>query len=134
MRQYLLEKFLSDLTATAGIPEDVLWAPLRYTSTNESGDTAIQDKLWLSTEWELFQNGNASISDTAANQTRLEYYTNNSSLEKRRFDDVLGGYWEANEDFFWWGSRYRPNRNGDYSFYFSSASVAEGCVPAFCIK
>jgi hypothetical protein len=106
-------------------------------STNESGDTAIQDKLWLPTEWELFQNGSGSISDTVANQARLEYYTDNNSRVKRQSDDTAPReYWAANEDMRI--SYFRvigpdPD-NGCYSFCFSSACIAEGCVPAFCIK
>jgi hypothetical protein len=101
MRQYLLQKFLPGLIDATGIPQDALWAPLRYVSTKGSGDTAIQDALWLPTEREMSQNGKDSDFDTglysdttdetAANQARFEYYTNNIVRTKHG----TSRYWEA---------------------------------------
>jgi hypothetical protein len=65
--------FLTGLTA-AGVPADVLWAPTRYVAVpSANGARAIQDKLWLPTEREMFGLQLYSSSyETAANQARLE--------------------------------------------------------------
>jgi hypothetical protein len=144
MRKYLLQKFLPGLTDTAGVPADALWGPIRFVSTKDSGNTAISDALWLPTEREMFQNGMDSrnntgphsdtVSETATNQARLEYYTEDDSRKK----DINGV--EGPNQWYWGAS---PGAAITLSFCFvapigtpdaAAASIVGGCAPAFCVK
>jgi hypothetical protein len=65
----------------AGVPEEVLWAPVRVVATSAEGSAEIQDKLWLPTLWEMTGNNDAKNIDsfyvnpeTEENQASLEYY------------------------------------------------------------
>jgi hypothetical protein len=81
----------------AGVPEAVLWAPVRAVSTGNGAPELIADQLWLPTEREMFGDGDdagvhyASAEETAVNQARLEYYTDN--LSRVKSSGLL--YWEA---------------------------------------
>jgi hypothetical protein len=139
MRQYLIQKFLPGLK-TAGVPEAALWAPLRYVSAKGSV-SEIQDALWLPTEREMFQNGKDGYNDgplaeaayeTAANQARLEYYTDDASRKKL----YAGGkrwYWDASPCAAVASSFCAVDGFGSLSGY-SNASAVGGFSPAFCIK
>ncbi|MDR0758579.1 MAG: DUF6273 domain-containing protein, partial [Treponema sp.] len=125
MRQYLIDKFLPGLVA-AGVPEELMWAPLRYVSDKGSGDGTVQDLLWLPTEWEILggRSNSESNYETAANQAWLEYYTTNTKRQK-------GGT-------YWLGSPASGDSNfcatvNNGSLTTSSASTVQGVIPAFCI-
>jgi hypothetical protein len=87
MRQYLTPvkgypgsgKFLQGLTE-AGVPNGVLWDPVRVLPIGNYETEDINDLLWLPTEFEIFgkkPSSYATISgETQKNQARLEYYYN----------------------------------------------------------
>jgi hypothetical protein len=96
MRKYLTRvdgdnnsgMFLAGLEK-AGVPEDVLWPPVRIVSARKSSQQPteetlrIQDKLWLPTEREMFGARVSSFTDeTESNQARLEYYSTDSFRKK----------------------------------------------------
>jgi hypothetical protein len=141
MREYLVGvdgkggKYLAGLK-TAGVPEDVLWAPVRYIANgfNDAprGIDALSDLLWLPTEREMFGTQTySSDEETADNQARLEYYTSNEHRRKF-FGDIL--------------SRLRMSspHSGDSSFCYAysggtpgnglTASQGGGIAPAFCVQ
>jgi hypothetical protein len=98
MRKYLVPvesvsgKFLDGLE-TAGMPLKVLWAPARVVYGTS---TIIEDKLWLPTDREMYRSkpdnpdeyrdcGQVIFStseESAENQARLEYYTDETSRKK----------------------------------------------------
>jgi hypothetical protein len=141
MRRYLIDvdgddtggAFLTGLLA-AGVPEAVMWAPVRYVSCKGSGDTVLKDLLWLPTERELFGKGPGGLlgvdDETAVNQTRLEYYIN---TESRKKFDAYGcmHYWTAsparNETLFCIVNDCGIRMSAD-------ANMDLGCVPAFCVR
>ncbi|GHU39842.1 hypothetical protein FACS1894190_05880 [Spirochaetia bacterium] len=150
IRKYLVPvsgvggNFLTGLKA-AGVPEDFLWAPARKvwngfipgdvgsSSSNAAVDT-IEDALFLPTEWEMLglqslNFTNASATETAGNQGRFEYYTNNPSRTKYDSRSVRN-YWVAS-----------PYSGSASSFCFVSggssygfANTSAGVAPAFCVK
>jgi hypothetical protein len=144
MRTYLTGNFLTGLNK-AGVPDGVLWAPARALSkgTNGTGSVTLSDKLWLPTEREMFESGNLSANgETADNQSRLEYYTDNNIRLKAWWGDS-GDYPDIKSGYGWWywtGSAYSGgsssfcdvNSNGPTDD--SSASRAGGVAPAFCVK
>jgi hypothetical protein len=101
MRRYLVPvgddsgsgRFLAGLVK-AGVPESVLWAPARALAQNDTEIGVVSDRLWLPTEQEMFENGTsldsssysygpfAAAVETAENQARLEFYTDNFSRLK----------------------------------------------------
>jgi hypothetical protein len=95
MRQYLVPvegypgsgKFLQGLTE-AGVPNGVLWGPVRSVSTSNDETEDISDLLWLPTEREMFGWRGAyaiakcAASETNENQARLEYYADDLSRVK----------------------------------------------------
>ncbi|MDR1232082.1 MAG: DUF6273 domain-containing protein [Spirochaetaceae bacterium] len=143
MREYLVavEKdgsvvggnFLKGLK-DAGVPEQVLWGPSRIMSKKDGQET-INDLLWLPTEWEMFGARTHSVEadETEATQVSLGYYSDNSSRTKKANGNT-SSYWVAS-----------ANSNNQTSFccvlqvpypYINaySATTANGCVPAFCVK
>ena len=82
MRHYLIGNFLRGLI-TAGVPENVLYAPTRYIVRGEGRDDAqaIADFVWLPTMWELW-GFNYFSNEIEANQARLEYYQESIQLIK----------------------------------------------------
>jgi hypothetical protein len=135
MHRYLTGSFLRGLVA-AGVPEGVLYAPIRYIANGgERADAAdaLEDWLWLPTEWELSGKNVVSneIWETATNQARLEYYERNDQRTKYTAD---GSEW-------WWGASPWPGSaahfcsvnyfGGAYNYF---ASAVGGCVPAFCVR
>jgi hypothetical protein len=120
MRQYVLQKFLPGLI-DAGVPEYFLWAPKRYVSTR-GGSAEIQDKLWIPTEKEIYQDKNSSPNETAQNQARLEYYSDSATLNK-------GIYFLATPTRTEIGWHVA---DGD-GVYITDGYSVFGCVPAFCI-
>jgi hypothetical protein len=143
MRKYLVPvdgdggNFLSGL-ANAGVPENVLWAPTRYVANRGKGATGadtITDKLWLPTEREMFGVRTYSVAayETAANQARLEYYTDDYKRKK---------YSGGNSEYSYWGaSPYAADVSSfcvvGYSgnaYSYCGAGSAGGCAPAFCVR
>jgi TolB-like protein len=136
MRRYLTGNFLRGLVA-AGVPEGVLYAPMRYIANggqNATAADALPDWLWLPTEREMFGRNiwSNKTYETAANQARLEYYES----EYRRMKYDKGGdlmwWWEASPDAAGAGSSCYVSYGGYPNYY--SAGVAGGCAPAFCVR
>jgi hypothetical protein len=99
IRRYLTDAFLRGLAA-AGVPEGVLYAPIRYIANAGDGAAAadaLTDLLWLPTERELF--GENSLSnktwETAANQARFEYYKGDTQRKKYNAHNNTMWWWEA---------------------------------------
>jgi hypothetical protein len=145
MRQYLIQKFLPGLK-NAGVPEDALWEPKRSVSAKRSV-SEIKDALWLPTEREMYQNGkdtgyndgpySEAAYETAANQARLEYYTDDASRKKLLNTEGTKWYWGASP--YAAGSTW----SDDSSFccvysngiaHYDGASAVGGCAPAFCVR
>jgi hypothetical protein len=134
MRAYLTGNFLAGLTV-AGVPDSVLWAPMRYVVNGGSGaNNTVTDKLWLPTEREMLGSRTSSdnMYETAANQARLEYYGDNDKRKKYKSGSNSEWYWAAS-----------PAAPGATSFCyvndaglttFAGAIAAGGCAPAFCVK
>jgi hypothetical protein len=162
MRTYLAGNFLAGLK-NAGVPENVLWAPERVLSAGIDGTGAvtISDKLWLPTERELFQDGKSLIyigydinntfilgpfsanGETAGNQARLEYYTDNNirrktwcgdlAIRNNYYPDMESGYgwmyWTGSSDEFYSGFCVVTGEGIS-----SGSTSAHGVAPAFCVK
>jgi hypothetical protein len=102
IRTYLTKNYINGLR-DAGLPVDYLFAPVRYvTNGGQNGVEAIQDKVWLPTMRELFWNDSWALGvghfypvETAANQARLEYYTNNETRKKGKLDGGNERIWVA---------------------------------------
>jgi hypothetical protein len=141
MRKYLVPvendaasgAFLAGLTA-AGVPQDVLWAPVRsIANKGEGADAAdmVTDLLWLPTEREM--NGvrfYSSTYETASNQARLEYYVptpKNLSKENR-------SYWLASPGPAVSGLTSFCVVKADGNPHYTSTNMNIGCAPAFCVK
>jgi hypothetical protein len=126
MRYYLVNQFLTGLIS-AGVPTNVMWAPVRYVANRGGGNAVtITDKLWLPTAREMLgEQVYSHTHETADNQARLEYYATRESRLKTYY------YWLASPS------------NNVYSFLFLNGDDCNsyytnlqtfGCVPAFCIK
>jgi hypothetical protein len=156
MRKYLVPvtgdsasgRFLAGLVS-AGVPENVLWAPKRVLSAgmDDTGTVTLSDLLWLPTEREMFQDGKddyykqgpySANGETADNQARLEYYTGDSTRIKAwqgwyPDTDLSGLYWLGSAVFnesisfcvvFFDGSTFTTEANDSYP---------TGVAPAFCV-
>jgi hypothetical protein len=163
MRGYLVKteddpnsgKFLDGLK-NAGVPEDWLFAPIRYVTNNgkryeynwqtdvetktdlATGADEIQDTVWLPTVREMFGEPDASNEtyETAANQARLEYYTDNTARIKYNGGGHADWYWEASPG---WalsstsnGTFCEVTTGGAASFLWPDQSL--GVAPAFCVR
>jgi hypothetical protein len=139
MREYLVGvdgkegNFLAGLKK-AGVPEDVLWAPVRYIA-NGYNDTsrvpnALTDLLWLPTEREMTGSQTYSFAEeTEENQARLGYYIGKTHE-----------YFNKAAPFYWRSSPY----SGSSTLFCSvgprgytsnaGASDAGGVAPAFCVR
>jgi hypothetical protein len=146
MRKYLTPvagftesgNFLAGLH-NAGVPETVLWAPARAVSTSPDAIATIKDTLWLPTERELFGNGDdagnhySSDEETAGNQARLEYYTDNNSRIK------LSGASATQGALYWEGSMPSSASYGTAFLHVCATGDAHyqtpgnGVAPAFCV-
>ncbi|MDR2247887.1 MAG: hypothetical protein LBE17_14655 [Treponema sp.] len=138
MRKYLTPvggdprsgRFLAGLVA-AGVPEDVMWAPVRHISVRGAGGT-VQDLLWLPTEREMFGAGTHSEAgyETPENQARLEYYFDAARRKKYMGTVFASGspYWTASPN-----SSHFTYVDSAGSAFFSNAGGMSGCAPAFCI-
>jgi hypothetical protein len=144
MRKYLLNdedangttgrtSFLQGLV-NAGVPKNVMWAPLRYVSTPTSegaADTKLSDLLWLPTKKEIL---GTDSPETATKQARLEYYTDTNTRKKYSSTSTAEGYWL--------GSYYPERSNGRPIGHFyiggigtsSAAAQEHGVAPAFCVS
>jgi hypothetical protein len=138
MKSYLLGAFLTGLTG-AGVPDSVLWAPTRYVanrgSSSADGTHTITDKLWLPTEWEMLGDLDAnrvsnSTWETAANQTRLEYYTYDTP--KYNSANTASGYWLASPHAGSLNFFCRVNQHGTIDS--NTGSNVYGCATAFCVR
>ncbi|GHU44724.1 hypothetical protein FACS1894190_16350 [Spirochaetia bacterium] len=158
MRKYLVPvgddggNFLTGLKG-AGVPEEVLWAPIRIVASSGSGTSApqtITDKLWLPTEREMFGNaytyGPHSVTavETDANQTSFTgfYTTELYNGDATRKKGVAGApslpttnyyYWLASPSIRDTWSRFCfVDYNGQANH--DTASSINGCAPAFCVE
>jgi len=167
MRKYLVPtgdagsgNFLVGLVK-AGVPDAVLFAPKRYVTNNGNrawwegdifgeekkedladGADEIQDKVWLPTAREMFGRdayANGAY-ETAANQARLDYYTNDAARVKYKSDGGAYYYWEASPG---WALSHGPGQTDNGSFCavttsgdsnYSWPTNDRGVAPAFCIK
>jgi hypothetical protein len=143
MRKYLVKddnvagsgNFLAGLQA-AGVPQDVLWAPVRYAANGGSTATnadVIEDLLWLPTAWEMFDSQSSSPSvETAGNQAWLDYYTEDAQRIKYGGNAAVF-YWTASPssaDSYYFCTVYTTGIASKYG-----ANNGEGgVVPAFCVK
>jgi hypothetical protein len=147
MRQYLTDNFLRGLLA-AGVPQSVLYAPIRYIANGgqrATGADALADWLWLPTEREAFENGTSYYNgsqygpysngrwETAANQARLEYYDSNSRRIKYNRNGNALSWWEASPGTYSASAVFCvASING--SAVSPSPSSVGGCAPAFCVR
>jgi hypothetical protein len=102
-RSYITENFLSGLEA-AGVPEDLLWAPKRllWKGVEQTGTDTIEDKLWIPTEYEMF-NGNHPLVvrfyDHGFGDTGVEYLLSgpwaNTAWETPTNQAHLEYYWDG---------------------------------------
>jgi hypothetical protein len=142
--------FLAGLV-NAGVPDALLFAPKRYVTNNgkryqggkidlATGADEIEDKVWLPTGREMFGDDDAFANgnyETAANQARLEYYTDNESRIKYNSDGGSQAYWEASpgwadDNFSSSGTFCEVRSNGSPS-YISPNWEGIGVAPAFCV-
>jgi hypothetical protein len=137
MRTYLVGNFFAGLI-TAGVPDDVLWAPTRFVANkgyNEAtcADTIV-DKLWLPTEREMFGERNYSNEtyETAENQARLEYY--DSDAKRFKYNSDSSNIWHrlASPSVVYTSS-YCDVTNGA-SAQGNSYNSNGGVAPAFCVR
>jgi hypothetical protein len=146
MRKYLVKvgndteggKFLMGLTA-AGVPEDVLWAPVRYVANGGNTTNAadeINDLLWLPTEWEMFgvQIFSSETYETTENQARLEYY-DTSDRRIKYYGSTSSLYWEASSNSYNALSFCAVgNGSTSYNGATNGTSSCGGVAPAFCVQ
>jgi hypothetical protein len=131
MRLYLTMNFLDGLE-DAGVPEDVLWAPVRYVASGTNGATSeiLTDKLWLPTEREMLQiRAYSADGETVANQAWLEYYNDKSKRQKYSGSGFMP----------YWLSSAASGGSSWFCIVDSSGSTASGTgafgvAPAFCVK
>jgi hypothetical protein len=154
MRTYLKGNFLTGLN-NAGVPDGVLWAPIRTLSKGPDGSGAanLSDKLWLPTEREMFGSGSKSANgETADNQARLAYYTDDNTRVKawcgdnaERYPDMSYGcgfgYWLGSSAYIpawviptlrWFCSA--TNYGGPNALEGNWTNNTGGVAPAFCVK
>jgi hypothetical protein len=135
MRTYLSDKYMVGLK-NAGVPESVLWPPVRKVwSGNESNFvTLIADLLWLPTAYEMGANDGThpNQSETQDNQVRLSYYEGNASRRKKyNSSNDATSYWTAS---VWGYSRDCTVINSGGSVEGAIASDSNhGVAPAFCV-
>jgi hypothetical protein len=137
MRTYITVNFKNGLEA-AGVPmdTDIIWGPKRMlTTTAQTSNMTVTDKLWLPTEREMFNdsiNSNDSR-ETEANQAYLEYYKDNA----KRLKYVKAG---GSPQWYWTSS---PSKTGSSMACAvdtagkaggNGASVTGGVAPAFCVQ
>jgi hypothetical protein len=143
MREYLVGvdgksgNFLKGLK-TAGVPEDVLWAPVRYVANgyndNPRGIDAMPDLLWLPTAWEMYGSQTyADAEEKAENQARLDYFADIVHRKKFYGNSLLAQHRLSS-----------PPRGSSTLFCIVystgvlgsglSASSAGGVAPAFCVQ
>ncbi|MDR0683502.1 MAG: DUF6273 domain-containing protein, partial [Spirochaetaceae bacterium] len=135
MREYLVPfqskegsgKFLAGLI-NAGVPEDVLWVPLRCVYTGSSTEK-ISDPLWLPTGKEMFCDGFQYDEEEADNQAWLEYYES-GDLVKYQNSSAAGVYWVATP--YGKNKFFSVSRSGGEVD--NPADSAYGVVPAFCVR
>jgi hypothetical protein len=137
----------------AGVPDEVLWAPVRILSKSSNGaDTVpLSDKLWLPTEREMFRDGKSTYaeglysadSETEDNQARLAYYTTDSTRLKvwHERKDRYPNMTNLGSDY-WTGSTYSGSSltftivrdTGGNHDAGNGASSVLGVAPAFCVN
>jgi hypothetical protein len=143
MRKYLVPysgsngNFLIGLE-NAGVPVNVLWAPVRRVGFNGGPADVVTDLLWLPTEREIFgTEAGASSNETARNQAWLEYYKEGGRFKYAT--PSAGTYWEATPEFVNNYGNIHPTfchvqSHLLYSQDPSEASHRYGVVPAFCVR
>jgi hypothetical protein len=142
MREYLVGvdgqggNFLKGLK-TAGVPEDVLWGPVRYVANGYNDTPRVPDKLtdllWLPTAWEMYgPQTYADAEEAAENQARLDYYTDNVHRKKFYGDSQVAQHRLSSP---------RPGGSAFCIVYTTgvlgsglNASSAGGVAPAFCVQ
>jgi hypothetical protein len=141
MRKYLAPtgdsgsgRFLDGLIE-AGVPDAVLWVPVRKTANKGLGATyshTITDKLWLPTEYEIY--GRNYRADPAKESTKawLEYYTDFGRIGEKAATSSSRWYWLASPEESGTGS-FCHIYGGSGNFDGSAGNVG-GVVPAFCVQ
>jgi hypothetical protein len=147
MRMYLTPVAGDDNSGTfytglleAGIPEQVLWAPIRYVSKRTAAEK-ITDLVWLPTEWEMFGQRTFSYEahETSGNQVKLEYYSGDPQRIKYRVNESTGTvsvpWYRLASPFYTTTNDYRfciveSSGKGGYN----SPSVSSDFAPAFCVR
>jgi hypothetical protein len=134
MKAYLIGNFYTGLTA-AGVPDGVVWEPRRAVWNGYGSTTVdtITDKLWLPTEWEMFDASISSTYENSGNQAWLEYYTDDLSRIKYNSSNTAVWYREASPMTPLGGTMFADVHESGFSAGFS-ASAAGGVAPAFCVK
>ena len=134
MRSYLNSNFLEGLLA-AGVPETVIWQPVRKVAKTNSGTgmESFADKIWLLTRYEL-HGGSGGLGENATNQAKLFPY-------RRKYDNDTGygkNWWLASPHSYAPGAEPRffiLDRQGDVSVQGGGAhNSGSGVSPAFAIK
>jgi hypothetical protein len=147
MRKYLTPvtgvagsgNFLAGLK-NAGVPEAVLWGPVRVMATKDTASTAtIHDLLWLPTAWEMFGAGTgADSSEAVGNQVRLAYYMVTENLAK--IAKTIKGYPTVNQALKYWLASAAANNGTHFCMTLQTSSAADsaetelGVAPAFCVQ
>jgi hypothetical protein len=142
MREYLVGvdgnggNFLAGLK-TAGVPEDVLWGPVRYVANGYNDNPRVPDKLtdllWLPTEWEMFgSQTNSFAEETAENQARLEYYTGDE-YRLKFYNNSLAWYW-ASSPYSGGSVSFCTVSHFGYTYTHRASDAAVSVVPAFCVQ
>ncbi|GMO30894.1 MAG: hypothetical protein Ta2F_06020 [Termitinemataceae bacterium] len=132
MRNYIINNFLPGLIS-AGVPDAVLWQPNRIVASRGDGlavPQAITDKLWLPTVWEMTgaQSHSVASCETSSNQANFTgFYGNYDARKKSSNWYFLASPSSVSASYFCGLDSY------GYASYIN-ASLAGGCVPAFCVQ
>jgi hypothetical protein len=162
MRTYLTDYFLPGLI-DAGVPQDVLWNPVRLVAkgSNDTGTDTLDDYLWLPTALEVdalrlnellgHSRNNTNLlreGETRENQALLDYYAaaadveSAASLLNRRDRDGKSAitFWLASPGPKLYSSDVFAVFESDYTSRFepnfdrAAGTAKHGVIPAFCVK
>jgi hypothetical protein len=128
-------KFIEGLAA-AGVPQGVLWAPVRVTGTGAATVTST-DFVWLPTAGEIGATsaGNtiAGTGETAGNQARFGYYDSWAERKKVNGTGTAVSWALATVDASD-GSAFAAMFNNNDVLTSVTASVTQWLAPAFCVR
>jgi hypothetical protein len=155
VRQYLIGNFLNGLK-TAGVPEDVLvdgvredvlFAPERsvwngFTAAEITANTTpsentkidtITDKVFLPTEYEMYDSSSVSNYETADNQAHFEYYTSDTLRTKCNTSGSTAGYFLASPNKDNGKNACAVYSNGGFMSVMTRNNIY-GIAPVFVVK